>query len=680
MKQTKSSSLIRRVMALMLGAVLVVLLLVAGINYFTGKTQLTALTYDNLGADSLRIAESLDKFFSSNGKVAEACASNVLFVDYLKAVQDRGSLTATAGYDSVLQNLKGIRALDSNISAVYIGSDKADTILTDEEWIGEAGKYSLVQRPWYKGSVEKNGLNYSEVYIDAITGKMCVTVSTLIRDENGNRIGAFGMDLLIDQLPAIINQYQLENEGYAFLIDRTGLVLYHPESDKILKENMTERTDAVAAIGKRMLVEEKGIASYAYNNVDKLIAFSTIQSVNWHIGVTMPEATVLSTINRTTSTLVALNVVGFLLIALVIWLVMSRSLSSIPELLSCLSEARGGNLTVRVPQKGNDEIGQVAAEINHLLESQYKIIRSVVADSEELQKSTAEVEKAVGASTESLETVSRDISDMSQRFGDTSRVVGRVRSNIAEVTDTSQVVFEQVRQASESSASVLDAVKSGESKMADIVTAITGVNESSAEVYQVIEKLKVSSGQISEIVGMITSISEQTNLLALNASIEAARAGEHGRGFAVVANEVRKLAENSGESAANISSLIEGIQTEIMAADRIMNSEKEQVESGVAKVTETSEQFRGMFTSVKDISEKIGIIEKSSRHQLQLVESIKTAMEALTETTDYNARSAADVNANMQQQGENIEEIRRNIASLGSMAMDLRTQAEQFHI
>ena len=76
-----------------------------------------------------------------------------------------------------------------------------------------------------------------------------------------------------------------------------------------------------------------------------------------------------------------------------------------------------------------------------------------------------------------------------------------------------------------------------------------------------LRELVESVGQISGFMGVITSIADQTNLLALNAAIEAARAGEAGRGFAVVAEEVRKLAEDSGQAANNVKGLITTLQT-----------------------------------------------------------------------------------------------------------------------
>ena len=106
-----------------------------------------------------------------------------------------------------------------------------------------------------------------------------------------------------------------------------------------------------------------------------------------------------------------------------------------------------------------------------------------------------------------------------------------------------------------------------------------------------ISALGEKSKEIGNIVDTINQISEQTNLLALNAAIEAARAGEAGRGFAVVADEVRKLAEESGNATQQISNLIKSIRDEIDGAVKSMSENTAQVEEGSKGVSEAVKAF-----------------------------------------------------------------------------------------
>lgn len=133
-----------------------------------------------------------------------------------------------------------------------------------------------------------------------------------------------------------------------------------------------------------------------------------------------------------------------------------------------------------------------------------------------------------------------------------------------------------LRQIAQASSSVLDAISQMET-----------VRQSVSSFAQIMDMLGTSSKKIGQIVGVISNISSQTNLLALNASIESARAGEYGKGFAVVASEVKKLAEQTADSAHDVSKLIEKIQQEIGESMTAMEQVNTEVHAGVSLITRT---------------------------------------------------------------------------------------------
>lgn len=137
------------------------------------------------------------------------------------------------------------------------------------------------------------------------------------------------------------------------------------------------------------------------------------------------------------------------------------------------------------------------------------------------------------------------------------------------------------------------------------------------------ENLSERSVEIQSIVGVIEDIAAQTNLLALNASIEAARAGEYGKGFAVVAQEVRKLAESTSDSTANIQTLTTSLRNEIEQALEATRKSAELVEKGVSVSLETANKIETILNTIEESQGDIGSIQEMIEEQRKLSEQVK---------------------------------------------------------
>ena len=142
-----------------------------------------------------------------------------------------------------------------------------------------------------------------------------------------------------------------------------------------------------------------------------------------------------------------------------------------------------------------------------------------------------------------------------------------------------------------------DLSESGERIVQDASGEISRIADSVKSLSLVIASLGLHSKEIGDIVMVIKGVADQTNLLALNAAIEAARAGEQGRGFAVVADEVRKLAENTGNATLRISSMIDNIKRQIDDSMISMNESQNQVQAGVLLAERAREGVVGKYST-----------------------------------------------------------------------------------
>jgi methyl-accepting chemotaxis protein len=158
-----------------------------------------------------------------------------------------------------------------------------------------------------------------------------------------------------------------------------------------------------------------------------------------------------------------------------------------------------------------------------------------------------------------------------------------------------------------------------------------------------IRELNTLSTQINSILGVISDIAGQTNLLALNAAIEAARAGEQGRGFAVVADEVRKLAERTAKSTAEISAMVESIHAGTSRAAEAMETGIQQVDESVQLSNQARDAFDRMNESSLEVRQVVARITESISLEYQNESQMQTHIEEARQLIEEGARAMQDV-------------------------------------
>ena len=188
------------------------------------------------------------------------------------------------------------------------------------------------------------------------------------------------------------------------------------------------------------------------------------------------------------------------------------------------------------------------------------------------------------------------------------------------------------------------------------------------------------SNDIQTVTALITDISEQTNLLALNAAIEAARAGEYGKGFAVVADEVRKLAEQSKNSATEIASMVQLIQSASGKAVHAITDGGVKVEAGIAKTTESLKVFQGIEEAVGEVGLKVESVSAAIEQIQAMAESVSQGALEVQRLATLAADGASDTSAATEQQIAANEEISSNAQALADLAEALQNNVSHFKI
>jgi methyl-accepting chemotaxis protein len=285
------------------------------------------------------------------------------------------------------------------------------------------------------------------------------------------------------------------------------------------------------------------------------------------------------------------------------------------------------DLTRRFADARRDEIGEITNVFDQLLISFQRIVSEIRADADALAKATRQL-------AESNDQVTAASQEQSERAHSVAESVGQMTSGIGEVATLAQ----ETENLSETNAALSrDGAGLAERTAAEMARISDSLRSSSG----VVVALNQRSEQINGIVAVIRDIADQTNLLALNAAIEAARAGEQGRGFAVVADEVRKLAERTAKSTAEIGALIDTIHTEVGQAVHSMEQTCVQADAGADMVGQVREALNRLSESAKSTAVKVRDIAEATQRQDAAGSGVATDVASIVEKAGRNQEAVA---------------------------------------
>ncbi len=195
-------------------------------------------------------------------------------------------------------------------------------------------------------------------------------------------------------------------------------------------------------------------------------------------------------------------------------------------------------------------------------------------------------------------------------------------AKIEALRSSAREVSHQSEQAEATSERALTLVHQGAEDVANALSGTQALREQVQDILDEMQRLNESTDRITVIARLVGDVASQTNMLALNAAVEAVRAGEKGKGFAVVAAEIRKLADQSHQSAERIRHLSTEIQTAIRSTSTATRAGTETADSGVRVAGETAQVFATVRESIQTVAQTTNRIAQVNHHQAQEIESL----------------------------------------------------------
>lgn len=472
-----------------------------------------------------------------------------------------------------------------------------------------------------------------------------------------------------------IKMMKLYNTGYFTVLDKDGTVLYHPQSSKTGQK--FDMADSILKIKDGDFIDHQGDVENHYF----VKQYNKGGNGTVYVCAVVPTSEYMKPLIGLKINILAGIVFSILVCMAVIFFITRKVIiKPVQNIMGLMSKAEKGDLTIRADNKAQDEIGLLSRsfngmvdEISELIKEVLNMVRNVSESAHTLAAASEEASMSTNEISSTMEEIASGAAEGAKRAGEGKDAVDRIAGEIENLYANAKAM---------KSASV-EMVKSNEKGMDSVGSVIEKFKENdriTVEVGDEINRLNSKSQKIVEITDMITSIANQTNLLALNAAIEAARAGEMGKGFAVVADEIKKLAEQSGTGAENISKIIGDVRNDVIQAVEKVEMAKEIVKSVDNLLSSTRDVFRDVDSSNSKLIECIDKVDESVKRIEEGKNTIISFTENISSISEESSAASEQVAATIEEQSANMESITSSAQNLNNVAEQLLEAVSKFKI
>lgn len=330
--------------------------------------------------------------------------------------------------------------------------------------------------------------------------------------------------------------------------------------------------------------------------------------------------------------------------------------------------------------RSKDEIFHLAqafnmmkANLKNLITNVSMNVSSTTAAAEQLSASTDEVSTATNDIAKHIEDIAFGGQQAATVGNDCAIASDETAHGVARIAESAQNLHAQAIDAQEMASEGGHTLETAEQQM-------TVIQKSSHETREKIKQLSAQSIEIESITKVITDITDQTNLLALNAAIEAARAGEHGKGFAVVADEVRKLAEQSKQSAIKIVGLTSLIQKDTKEVEQSVNVTVQNVDEGVTYLNNAQQAFGNIVNAISNMTANIQETSASAEEISASTEEVAASVTNMAHAANDAAEQSGQVLASVEEQTATMQEINSVAKSLNDGAIAINEEISKFRV
>ncbi|ADL07246.1 methyl-accepting chemotaxis protein [Thermosediminibacter oceani] len=664
LKGIKISGGIRtRLTVLFLLISLVPLIVLSFFNYSTSKNNLTHAADRELLGKAVSAASVIDLWVSERMEILETLAEN--------PVIKSGNL------ESLIPILKTVQPAAPDVQLLWYATPdgKVYSYLNDDI---TKPITDINDRQYFKEIMSTGKTTVSELVIDKVTGDKILVIVAPVKGQGGIT-GIVGADVNANALINIINSVKYGTTGYAFLVDKMGTTIAHPDEKMVMNMNITKtESESLNRVGERMIKGEEATVRYEYSGEYKLAAFSPVKNTGWSLCVTASSDEVYAGLKSFFwSTITLILVVTVIVIAAAV--VFSRQLSSpILKLTAVADTLATGDLRVEVPEGFFGELGTLGSSLKKMLENTKTVLGFMGTAIANLEKAIREISQGAQDTAQAAEQVAETVSQISAGAQDMAQNTGNISAAVEDTTTMMQALVENLESITQNTMDTVKRTEQGEKIMKELSQKLELTTTKAENIKSAMTSLIEQAKEIAGITDVITGIAEQTNLLALNAAIEAARAGEAGRGFAVVAEEIRKLAEQSSQQASQITKIVKQVTENINLSNTATEEAVVLIEEQAIIGGETMNHFAEISAGARRVADLLSDIEKKARSVSEHSRKISEEVSNAAAISEENAASSQEIAASAQEMSSAAQTISASTTELINLVEKLKEASAKF--